>query len=501
MQFEPLYYGDLLREVNPVGDVGVLTLWSPLRTVQRTLEREAPAVLDPDDSRVVAIANLYGDGMFAMFCNLLFNPQVRHLIAIGQDLGSPTCDEIEAFLRDGLEDATLLGQSLKRVRGTGRLFPVAPGFDTDRLQRTLSFRYLGKLSDPELGARLSSCLDDLPREHDAGKAARVRVDIPEAPDDERMQRPSELSGHQVIRRGPLDCWQELVVRCVRFGRPVTLAKGPRIHLMNAKAVVLEPADDPEPVLEAFGFQLAAFRRYQERMLQAALPEDASYTYGNRLRGYFPQRGGHRDTLQSVIDAFGADPETRQAYVSLWDTSADLPDQDASTPCLTTLYFRRSEGRLALAATYRVHNLLSAWLQNVYGLMAVQRHVAEAVGLPVGPITVVSHFLGIDPGNERYAVARAMAESWTSDDDTDRATGKSSLRVDPNGYFVVTVDRERGCIVAEHRYEGLLIKRYEGERSETIERQVSADMAVSLVSHAMWLGRELARNERQLHDRR
>jgi thymidylate synthase len=53
------------------------------------------------------------------------------------------------------------------------------------------------------------------------------------------------------------------------------------------------------------------------------------------------------------------------------------------------------------------------------------------------------------------------------------------------------------IVAEHRFGGMLVKRYEAERAVTIEREVAADMAVSLASHAMWLGRELTAKEQLL----
>jgi thymidylate synthase len=73
----------------------------------------------------------------------------------------------------------------------------------------------------------------------------------------------------------------------------------------------------------------------------------------------------------------------------------------------------------------------------------------------------------------------------------------SLREDPNGYFLVTVDQENAEIVAEHRYEGLLVKQYRGGRAAKIEREVIGDMAVSLVSHAIWLGRELAMKEQAL----
>jgi hypothetical protein len=264
---------------------------------------------------------------------------------------------------------------------------------------------------------------------------------------------------------------------------VQLRKGRRLELLNAKAVITSPAAEDAEELARYGFDLARFEDYQRRILDPSLPEGISYTYGNRLR-----------RLPAVVDVLRADPETRGAYVSLWERE-DLGSN--SKPCLTTLFFRRSEDRLTLTATYRSHNLLGAWLENVYGLMAVLEHVAAGVGIEPGAITVISHSLTIDPGSPRFGAAQAIAENWKSDDDLDRAAGKYSLRQDPNGYFEVSVDRERGLIVAEHRYGGMLVKRYEAERGVTIERQVAADMAVSLVSHALWLGRELTAKEQML----
>ena len=260
-------------------------------------------------------------------------------------------------------------------------------------------------------------------------------------------------------------------------------KGQRIELLNAKAIIAEPAEDPEHALRERGFELSALRAYQRRMFESELG-DADYTYGNRLGAYF----GH-DTLQTAIDRLRANPETRDAYISLWDTAYDLPGSH-SHPCLTTLFFRRSQGALTLTATYRAHNLLTAWLLNVYGLMAIQRHVAGQVGLPVGPITVVSHSLAADPSSDRFPAAAARAR--------DRAPQRE-LDEDPMGYFVVSLDGD--AIVAEHRFEGALLKQYRSDRADRIAHQIAADMAVSLPSHALWLGRELAHKEHQLRARR
>jgi thymidylate synthase len=508
--FEALYHAERLHVVNPAGDVGVVTLWSPLRSAKRRMAEISAELLDPRRSRVAVISNLYGDGMYAMLCNLLYNPQVRHLIAVGQDLGLPTCEELEAFLQHGLEDATMLGAPVKRVRGTGRVFPASEGFDERRLRERLSFSYLGKLSSESLPSDLMGRLAALPREPGSSVGERLRVTIDAAPDT-GLPRPSQPAAHQVVRRRPLHCWEELVVRAVRFGRPVTLGSGSRLELLNAKAVITEPARESEPALERYGFQLEDLLDYEVKTLKAELPEDTAYTYGNRLRAHFRSDDGPLDTLQAAIERLRAKPQTRHAYVSLWDNALDLaagrngeagnltgdpeePSEQDGAPCLTTLFFRNDGDALSLTATYRAHNLLTAWLRNVYGLMAIQRHVAAGCELEIGSITVISHSLGIDPASSHFQLARGLSEGWRRDDDRDHETGKYTLREDPHGYFVVSVDERERCIVAEHRSGGVLVKRYSGRRADALANEISGDMAVSLVSHALWLGRELARYE-------
>ena len=508
LEFQPLYVPDRLELVNPTGDVGIVTLWTPLRTKSgkpgaglRLIERLAPGALDPASSRVAVVSNLYGAGMFKMFCNLLFNPQIRYLIAIGEDMKLPTCAEIVALKNHGVEEATVLGRTVLRIPGTSRLLPMVEGFDVDRLREQFEFHQLGEFSDPGAAA-LPGLLASLPVQ-DAASAERLKIDIPPALADDYAYRPSNVAAHQVTRKGPLDCWEELVVRTCRFGVPVTLEGGPRLELLNTRVVITDPREDPADTLEQYGFSLDQFRDYQTAMLNPSLPSTISYTYGNRLRGHFDQGAGSHDTLETVIARLQRNGEARNAFISLWDSALDLPVADegsAASPCLVTLCFRRSFDRLTLTATYRAHNLLTAWLENAYGLMAVQAHVADRVGVPVGPLSIVSHSLGIDPENSFYELAVGMSEAWTRDEDVDRVTGKHSLREDPNGYFMVTVDNAEGEIVAEHMYDGLLLKQYRSDSAAKIERQIIGDMAVSLPSHALWLGRELMTKEVELRAR-
>lgn len=498
LAFEPLYYADRLHNVNPHGDVAVITLWSPVQTVLRKFDQIDAALLDPAQSRIAVIANLYGDGMPAMFCNLLFNPQIRHLAAVGEDLGQPTCDEIESFIRVGLDDDEMLGSPVKRISGTNRIVPALPELEDVELRNRLTFRRFGKLSQTDFSESLTAYLAGLPEPKAVSEDARIRAELPTDAGQDYAFQPSNHLAHEVIRTTPLECWRELIVRGARFGRPVTLRNGPRLELVNVKAVVTEPRIESVRSLSTYGFDLDRFTKYRERILTSTLPEGIGYTYGNRLRGYFEQGEESTDTLETVISRLRANPETRHAYIAVWDTANDLPvDGESSRPCLTTVWFRRAEGKLTLTATFRAHNLLSAWMENFYGLMVIQDHVAKEIGSETGPITILSHSLGIDPRDPRYALAQSIEEGWNADDSLDPESGKFSLREDPNGYFAVSVDHEGGRIVAEHRFETALIKRYESDSASRLQREISADMAVSLVSHALWLGGELRAKEQLL----
>ena len=460
--------------------------------MRRKLLAEAPGILDPATSRIAVISNLYGDGMQGMLCNLLYNPQVRHLIAIGNEVAGPTCHEIEQFLADGLEDARQLGRPVWRIVGTNRIFEPIAEFDADTLRDELTFQYLGRIGSPGLTQRLTAYLEKLPH----GPRVRGRIDarLPDFDPDDHVFLPSEPGGHQVIRERPLDAWRELVVRCMRFGHPTPVGDGTRLELLDVKVVITEPAPEPADELAEYGFSAEDFADYQRKILDPVMPEQQPYSYGNRLRGHFAVPSGGTDTLAAVIQALRRSPATRRAYISLWDDTTDLPSgtdgDDPATPCLATIFFRVYDDRLHVSATYRAHNLLKAWLQNVYGLMAIQRHVATGAILEPGSITVLSHTIGIDPTKPRFALANTIA-------DRRQAEG---YRYDPHGHFAVTVDPDDGLIIAEHRFEGMVLKRYRAKTAKEITRLVDADRAVSLVSHALWLAGELAAAERELKGR-
>ena len=74
-----------------------------------------------------------------------------------------------------------------------------------------------------------------------------------------------------------------------------------------------------------------------------------------------------------------------------------------------------------------------------------------------------------------------------------------VRLDPMGYFRVTVDE--GDIIVEHRFEDVTLQEYRGRTALSLQHQIARDMALSDINHAIYLGRQLAKAEMALKNGR
>jgi len=484
VEFQALYYQDRLKIVNPEGDVAITTLWSKVESAYQILE-EAGVDIAPESSRIGPIANLYGNGLPQMLRNLLWNPQIRHIVILGKNL-SGSREWILNFFEHGLEEVEFLGAKAFRIRNTTRTIDgcVQP----QNFPHLPAFTVLGDVGDPATKAGLKTFFDGLAS---AEKTEDARVEPPPIPEPVVSRFPSEPRSHTIVRDTPMEAWSELIFRLFRFGHRNMVAKksGPegRVELQNIKAIIERPVEEPDEILQQYGFSLEKFQGYQQRILDPNKPADLAYTYGNRLRGYFPKV----DSLEIVGTRLKDKPESRHAYIALWDNSRDLPE-GTDTPCFVSAFFRKFEGKLTLTATFRSHNAMEAWPENVYGLIAILRFVAEKAGIEPGALTVFSHSISIDVSS--LEKARKIATSKESDEVHDPATGKLGPRMDPNGAFTTTFDRATWELVVEHSFDGMTLNEYRGKSAEEIERQLGRDVALSEISHALYLGREIARKE-------
>lgn len=470
LEFIPLHFPDKLHMVNPRGYVGVVTLWSRISWV---LDRFAAAGvdLDPRTSPVAVMGNLYGNGLKHLLRNLLYNPQIRYLVVCGRNRSGSREDLINFFTR-GVEDYETLGIRCRRVVGTNRTVDHLLG--PELFHRPPEILCPGDLTTPDSLAALAGIFARLKPPSGEQLAERMALALPPV---QVSRYPGNPRAHVIVRDTPLQAWRELLFRLVRFGHLVHLKKGDRQELQNVKVVVEKPGIERAEELARYGFDLERFKAYQRDILDPAPPPgDTSYRYGHRIGAYFGVDG-----LAEVVRRLREDARDRHCYISLWDTRRDLTAA-GGRPCLVSLFFRVFEERLTLTATFRTHNAVDAWLENFYGLMAIQNHVARQTGLETGAITVFSHSISVDVQEYQRAKMVAMEK-------------KFELLFDPHGTFRVTV--EDGEIVVYHLYGDMVINEYRGKKAERLQHELARDLALSDIGHALYLGRQLARAEMAL----
>jgi thymidylate synthase len=486
LEFKPLYFGDKLRIINPRGVIGVVTLWSKPEYVMERFGEADPKLLDPKESPIAVFGTLYGNGLREMLRNLLYNPQIQVLLICGHDK-SGSQQELWNFFYYHLEPAAsalahympppgVEQVGMLRIADTHRLI--------DDLVRPDRFKFLPDI-EPLLGPQRDGVVENI-RNFLAGFVNRPksvteedRLDIP-LPQVQVQYFPSNPLTHQVVAERPLDAWVELLFLISRFGRRVTLKKGERLELQNVKVVVEKPERESPDRISAFNLDQKKLLNYFSNFLDSELRPDETYNYGHRLRQYFD-----RDAVEVLSARLQKDPEDRKAYFTLWDNKRDLQAKE-SRPCFVSVFFRKSEEKLTLTATFRTHNALDAWLLNFYGLMTLQWEVSKRADIPPGPITVFSHSISIDPRELDRALTVVEKRKW-------------KMRLDPQGYFRVTLDGKE--ILVEHRFEDVTLKEYRGRTAVALQHQIARDLAVSDINHAMYLGRQLAKAELALKEGR
>lgn len=477
MKLELLCYPDKVTTLNPDGDVAILTLWSKVDTVTKKFG-EFPLC-------VAAISNFYGDGLNQLLVNLLYNPQIRHVVIVGNNR-TGSAQELKAYFDKGVEKVKINGSEQYRVRSTTRLVNEALARSElfcevlgETVMRRPDVHIVedGQPLDRQIellrlvldSHRLSSPIDP-----SVYNNSRIRIDLVE-PKIEVC--PSVQAGHQIVSDNPLDAWGELLFCIQRFGLPTKLAKGDRKELLNLKVVITDPKWQDEAAYDKYNLKKEQLQRYCQMMMEPVLDADTTYTYGNRLQQYFDY-----DMVEKTVQRLKDDQEDRKCYLALWDPARDMNDanQDGSKrghPCWVGGFFRVYDGKLTLSATFRTHRAYTAWIENVHGLMNLQATVAERIGLPVGPLTVISHSISIDPGQLNMVESIVSSRKWKMRDD---------------GRGEVVFDLKDGKAVVEHKMSGVVIKRYESANIEALGHHLAQDMLVSDLNHALYVGRQLGK---------
>lgn len=141
-------------------------------------------------------------------------------------------------------------------------------------------------------------------------------------------------------------------------------------------------------------------------IRRASRENGRGTYFQRIVAY-PLNGRRVNQLENVVRRLRE--KRRMSFV--YELNLVVPGSDSRPmgfPCLSYVNMKLRDEELLLTAHYRNHYVVSRAYGNYLGLSWLQRYVADAAGVRVGPLVCVSGHAQIDPGRlgaVRDALAR------------------------------------------------------------------------------------------------
>lgn len=137
------------------------------------------------------------------------------------------------------------------------------------------------------------------------------------------------------------------------------------------------------------------RHYPDCMIRAGLPhisEDEQET-----KDYVQKVSEGKcvverlDQVAKAIEIFKKDPTRRTVVLHTWIPFRDLakftPERiDTSSPCLVIVHPQLVEEKLHFNVVMKTNDLFSAWPGNAYAFTALQKHMADEIGVGVGHYT-------------------------------------------------------------------------------------------------------------------
>ncbi|MCK5332722.1 thymidylate synthase [Candidatus Parcubacteria bacterium] len=476
----PVYKDKMLIVGNKSSQVAVCTLWTKKEVVGQMLDLETVAV----------IGNLYSPkkGISFLVRNILANPNIRYLIVCGLD-NSKSGQVLIDFSNNGFrevknkENKFLYWQIVSKTESR---------IDSEISKEALElFRKKVKIIDlrnersfKKIQEVINSLDQNLPL------LSCEPLIFPEAKKEEVNSFPAEDSVHTIRGEKIAETWLKILDHILRFGKTdQTSYQNQQKEIIDIVSVIT--GEDPENLFipEWLPNDSEHMKEYAPTVLSAFCPEGAAYTYGSRMRSHFGV-----DQVQVIIDEIKREKYSRRAVISLLDPKIDACSKNP--PCLNHCWFRVQENKLHLIATLRSNDMFDAWPENALVLRLLQNIVFKEIVQSYPEIklgNLVIHSLSAHIYDDSWEEAKNIVEKHHNS-----VFPRANLEHDTRGNFIIKVENDK--IVVEHySSDEILLNSYNSKKARSIYLEMSRNGAVSIISHAMYIGTELQKAEMALEN--
>ena len=483
-----------------------------------------------DKGRLAIASNFYTPaGLEGMARNILANPFIRYMIVLGSEYSAAeqqktlsasstiqqtSANALRAFFEKGMN-------SERRIQG----FESAVYFDRNipseainAIRKNIELIDLNsKMPRASLDEKIAEANRIMREAKRKGPFSDMPQVFPYEPSAEEF--PHEGSALLVSGSSIPETWIEIMHAISRYGkRNLMNANTDRWvkEINNLVAVIHSPQND-DLSLNPFLVPLTKEKilAYQKEVLSPLLPEGKAYTYGNKLRAYLVEdagvvkelvnspaykdfefgKGAHLDAnvkylekgceidqIADIIDALKRDPYSKAGVAITWHVSDELMRKHKSSPCLVLLHPIVQDEKLNLMVYFRSHDMVQGWPENTYGCAAIQKTIADAIGLPTGIITIISGSAQI------YAHYYKQVEEMLS-----KFRKQKINYSDPRGNYVIAIEDGKISIALLHPETNREIEKIYGASARQIYEQLAFRAQIN-TSHALYLGAELQKAE-------
>lgn len=422
------------------GFIGIITLWTYKELVYESLSEE-------NKKKVLTVGNLYTtNGIEYIIRNVCLNPVYEKLVITGLDnnnvvsvlkkcepIGDNTMNEYEKLFWDYFKDNIV---------------------------------YVNNCSE------IDEVISNM---HKSGKGwIHEKIVIPPPVKVSLSAYENERSGFSIRDSNLHRLWKRALLYVKLFGTDVEDTR----EIMNLSSTLTS-----EPKLHNEFPGVDTVEQYLPQVLGDTPTEGLTYTYGSRLHG--------RNQMKEIVDSLCEGIYRRNGVATTWEPPMDYHHPP---PCLVLVSFKvqplgktnretndTNTYSLFMTTVFRSHDIYRAYPLNLYALWQLGVKVCDELKLRTN---LNIHFTTLTN-------LSISAHVYTTNMNKLNELSRLTCNLDARGYFIIQLNRTEKTLTLIHfNYSNNEIQRWES--NSTQELADKAQIFISEISHALYLGRELER---------
>lgn len=471
----PAYKDKMLVAGNQNSQVAICTLWTKKELMAEKL----------DMNKISVIGNLYSPkrGVSFLVRNILANPKIRYLIVCGLDR-SGSGQVLVDLAKNGFKK----NESKKNSRDYWQAISnIENRIDIEIERKALEtfckcVEVIDAREEKDLG-KIQNVIDNL--NQNLPSFIPDPLIFPDPPKEKTNIFPAESSAHVIRGERIAEVWLKILDHILKFGiTDQTAYQNQQKEIIDIISVISDEDPDNLYIPGWLPNNREHLKNYLPTILTGNCPTGTSYTYGSRMRDHFDV-----DQVQNVIDELKQEKYSRRATISLLDPRIDTKSKNP--PCLNHCWFRIQQNRLYLVSTIRSNDMFEAWPENAFGLRMLQNLVwKELLGtyseIKLGNLEI--HSLSAHAYDDSWEEAKQTVEKYYNQ----VVPHPRNIR-DLRGNFIIRIENNE-IIVEHYSSDEVLLNVYKNKKAMPIYFELSRNEAISLVSHALYIGTELQKAE-------